>query len=145
MELITKSFNDLTIQELYEVLRARCSVFVVEQQCAYQDIDDKDQISYHVIGKQDDEIQAYARVIEAHEGFDMVSIGRVLTLTRGSGLGKKVMAEAIRVAQEVLDADVVYIEAQTYAKGFYEQFGFEQISDEFLEDGIPHIKMTLKR
>lgn len=145
MEVTTKRFDDLTTYELYELLQARVSVFVVEQKCPYLELDGKDLFSYHVIYKENNTIQAYARVIGKHEDCNMVSIGRVLSVNRGSGLGKKVMTEAIRVAYEVLDADIVYIEAQSYAKGFYEQLGFVQISEEFLEDGIPHIKMTLTR
>ena len=143
MELIVKRFEDLTTRELYDLLQVRVSVFVVEQNCPYQELDGKDLLSYHVFYKEDDRIQAYLRVVDPNQGCDKVSLGRVLAVRRGAGLGKKVMLEGIRVAKEKLGADDIYIEAQTYAKGFYEGLGFQQISDEFLEDGIPHIKMLL--
>jgi len=143
MELIVKRFEDLTTRELYDLLQVRVSVFVVEQDCPYQELDGKDFLSYHVFYKEDDRIQAYLRVVGPNQSCDKVSLGRVLTVRRGAGLGKKVMLEGIRVAKEKLGADDIYIEAQTYAKGFYEGLGFQQISDEFLEDRIPHIRMLL--
>jgi Predicted acyltransferase len=143
MELVVKRFEELTVQELYDLLQARVAVFVVEQDCPFQEIDGKDRLAYHVFYRENNQIQAYVRVIEPNESCDLVSIGRVLSLARGQGLGKKIMLEGIRVAEEKLGARVIYIEAQTYAKGFYEQLGFRQSSEEFLEDGIPHIKMLL--
>lgn len=143
MDLIIKRFEDLTTRELYDLLQVRVAVFVVEQDCPYQELDGKDLFSYHIFYKENGCIQAYLRVVDPNPSCDKVAIGRVLTVRRGSGLGKKVMLAGIRVAQERLGADNIYIEAQTYAKGFYEQLGFQQISDEFLEDGIPHIKMLL--
>lgn len=143
MELIIKHFNDLTTNELYELLKVREEVFVVEQTCPYQEIDGKDLFSYHVFYKDNSGIQAYVRVLKPNPDSDKVSIGRVLTVKRGGGLGKKIMLEGIRVAKEKFDADKIYLDAQVYAKGFYERVGFEQISDVFLEDGIPHIKMLL--
>lgn len=143
MELVVRRFGDLTTRELYDLLQARVSVFVVEQNCPYQELDGKDLFSHHVFYRENGRIQAYLRVVEANEGCDRVSIGRVLTLRRGSGLGRDIMVQGIRVAREELGADSVSIEAQSYAKGFYEQLGFAQISDEFLEDGIPHVKMLL--
>lgn len=143
MELIVKHFRDLTTQELYELLRVRESIFVVEQSCPYQEIDGKDLFSYHVYFKENDQIQAYVRVLRPDPESDKVSIGRVLTVNRGSGLGRKIMLEGIKVAKEKMAAHCIYIEAQVYAKGFYEGLGFQQISEEFLEDGIPHINMLL--
>ncbi len=139
MELIVKHFKDLTTQELYEILRVRESVFVVEQNCPYQEIDGNDLLSYHVYFKVNNQIQAYVRVLK--QDSDKVIIGRVLTVNRGSGLGRKIMLEGIRVAKEKFDADSIYVGAQVYAKGFYEGVGFQQISDEYVEDGIPHISM----
>ena len=141
MELVVKHFEELTTRELYDLLQARVAVFVVEQECPYQEIDRKDLHAYHIFFRENDKIHAYARVLEPNEGGDKVSIGRVLSLTRGAGFGKKIMLEGIRVAKEKFGARIIYIEAQTYARGFYEQLGFRQISEEFLEDGIPHIKM----
>ncbi len=144
MELTVKHFDQLTTRELYEILQARIAVFVVEQNCPFQEIDGKDFFSYHVFYRDNGQIQAYVRVVEANLGCAEISIGRVLTIARGSGLGRKIMREGIRIAQEILGADKIHLEAQSYAKGFYEQFGFRQISEEFLEDDIPHINMLLK-
>ena len=94
--------------------------------------------------KENDNIKAYLRVIDKGISFDEVSIGRVVTTERGVGLGNKILEEGIRVAKEKMNADKIKIEAQLYAKGYYEKFGFRQISDEFLEDGIPHVQMMLK-
>lgn len=143
MELIVKRFEELTTRELYELLQVRVSVFVVEQKCPYPELDGKDFFSRHVFFREDDRIQAYLRVVEPHPGCERVSIGRVLAVRRGSGLGKQIMVAGIKVAREELGADSVCIEAQSYARGFYEQLGFAQTSQEFLEDGIPHIKMLL--
>lgn len=141
MELFIKRFEELSADELYEILQARVSVFVVEQNCPYQELDGKDKSSYHVILKDSMGIQAYLRVVDKRVSFDEVSIGRVLTLKRGCGLGNRILVEGIKVACERMNADKIKIEAQSYAKGFYEKMGFIQVSDEFLEDGIPHILM----
>ncbi len=144
MDLVIKRFEELTVEELYEILKARAEVFVVEQNCAYQDIDNKDKHAYHVYYKDETGIQAYLRVIKKGISFEEVSIGRVLTIKRGCGLGKKLMLEGIKVAKEKMNADRIRIGAQCYAKAFYEKVGFRQVSDEFLEDGIPHIQMLLE-
>ena len=144
MELIIKRFEELTLEELYEILRIRLAIFVVEQSCPYQDIDENDPFSYHVFLKGGSDIKAYLRVVEKGKLFDEVGIGRVLTTERGLGLGGKILAAGIQVARERLHATKIKIEAQSYAKGFYEKAGFRQISDEFLEDGIPHIQMILE-
>lgn len=141
MELIVKHFRDLSTQELYEILRVRESVFVVEQNCPYQEIDGNDLFAYHVYFKEKDQIQAYVRVLKQDPESEKVIIGRVLTVNRGSGLGRKIMLEGIRIAKEKFNADSIYVGAQVYAKGFYEGVGFQQISDEYVEDGIPHISM----
>lgn len=143
MELCIKRFEELSLCELYEILQVRVSVFVVEQNCPYQEADGKDYYSFHVFFKENERIQAYLRVVDPNPHCDDVSIGRVVAVRRGSGLGKAVMEEGIRVAKERMGARKISIEAQSYAKGFYEQLGFAQMSDEFLEDGIAHIKMML--
>ncbi len=143
MDLTVKHFDELTTRELYDVLQARVAVFVVEQDCPFQEIDGKDFFSHHVFYSENGQIQAYVRVVEPHQGRADVSIGRVLTVKRGTGLGKEIMREGIRVAGEKLNAKRIHLEAQSYARGFYEQLGFRQISEEFLEDDIPHIEMLL--
>lgn len=144
MDLVVKSFEELSVEEIYEILKARIDVFVVEQNCPYHDIDDKDKYSYHVFLKDDTGIKAYLRVIPKGISYEYVSIGRVLTTERGSGLGKRILLEGIKVAKEKMNADKIKIGAQCYAKGFYEKVGFKQVSEEYLEDGIPHIYMVLE-
>jgi len=143
MELVIKAFNELSIEELYEILRVRTEVFVVEQNCPYQEVDGIDQSSYHVFLKEGKKIVAYLRVFYRDEKNKIIQIGRVLTTKRRSGLGTKIMMAGITIAKEKMNGKSIYIEAQVYAIPFYEQFSFEVCSDEFLEDGIPHVKMIL--
>lgn len=144
MELIVKRFEELSLEELYKIIQARVAVFVVEQNCVYQEIDNKDPYAYHVFLKDDTGIAAYLRVIDKGISFEEVSIGRVLTVKRGCGLGNTILTEGIKVAKERMNAGKIKIGAQSYAKGFYEKAGFQQVSEEFLEDGIPHIQMILE-
>ena len=144
METFVKRFDELTVDELYEILKLRADVFVIEQQCIYPDIDQKDRKSLHVFVKDQNEIVAYLRVLEKGISFDEVGIGRVISKYRRKGLGTVVLKAGIQAAKEIYHADEIIIEAQTYAKSFYELQGFVQCSEEFLEDGIPHIKMNLK-
>ena len=143
MELIVKRFNELTLDELYEILKIRVNVFIVEQNCPYEELDEKDKNAYHVFLRDRNKIQAYLRVLEKGISFEEASIGRVLSLKRKSGFGSKILKEGIKVAKEKLNADKIVIEAQTYVKKMYENAGFRVISEEFLEDGIPHVKMIL--
>ena len=145
MELIVKHFRELSLEELSDIYQLRCSVFVVEQQCPYQDIDGADKFAYHVYLKDEDGIQAYARVLPKHVTFDEVSLGRVIAKKRRCGLGSQIVREAIEVAKTKFDAAVIKIEAQIYAKGLYEKAGFVPVSEPFLEDGIPHILMERTR
>jgi ElaA protein len=138
-----KAFRELTLDELYELLRVRGEVFVVEQNCVYQDLDGDDQASIHLWLTSDDKVVALCRVCPAGTHMKEVSIGRVITTERGKGYGKRIMLEGIEAAKEYFNAKVIEIEAQEYAKGFYEQVGFCQSSAPFILDGIPHIKMTL--
>ena len=145
METIVKKFEELTVEELYEILRLRAEVFVVEQNCAYQDLDEIDKKAYHVYLKDEDEILAYLRVIDKGDRLDEVSLGRVISLKRRMGYGTAVMNAGVAVAKEKFGAKKIKIGAQLYAKPFYEQVGFRQISDEYLEDGIPHIYMIYEK
>lgn len=138
-----KSFLELTVEELYELLRVRSEVFVVEQDCVYQDLDNDDQKSIHLWLTVVDKVVALARVCPAGTHMQEVSIGRVITTERGKGYGKHIMLHAIEAAKEHFDAKQIDIEAQEYAKGFYKSVGFKQSSETFMLDGIPHIKMTL--
>ena len=144
METIVKHFNELTVSELYEILRARAEVFIVEQNCVYQDVDNVDKEAYHVYLREKGEIVAYLRVVDKDKRLDEVSLGRVITLKRRQGYGSKVMKVGIEVAREKFGATKIKIGAQAWAKPFYEQVGFRQISGEYMEDGIPHIYMILE-
>ena len=137
-----KSFHELTTDELYELLRVRSEVFVVEQNCVYQDLDGDDQQAIHLWLTVDNKTVAMARVCPAGTHMQNISIGRVITTDRGKGYGKQIMLHAIDAAKEHFNAKLIDIEAQEYAKGFYEAVGFKQSSDTFMLDGIPHIKMT---
>ena len=144
MELVRKRFEELSLNELYDILKLRVDVFVVEQNCPYHEIDDVDKAAYHVYLKDDEGIQAYLRVIPAGVAFAEVAIGRVVARRRQCGLGTQVLAAGIQTAVDALNATKIELEAQVYAKSLYEKAGFKQISDEFLEDGIPHIRMLLE-
>jgi ElaA protein len=137
-----KSFQELTVDELYELLRVRSEVFVVEQNCVYQDLDGDDQKSIHLWLTVAEKVVALARVCPAGTHMKEISIGRVITTKRGKGYGKQIMLHAIDAAREDFRAKLIDIEAQEYAKGFYESVGFKQSSDSFMLEGIPHIKMT---
>ena len=137
-----KLFRELTVDELYELLRVRAEVFVVEQDCVYQDLDGDDQVSVHLWLTDGGKVVALCRVCPAGTHMEEVSIGRVITTERGKGYGKRIMLEGIKVAQEHFNAKRIDIEAQEYARGFYEQVGFRQSSEPCMLDGIPHIRMT---
>ena len=141
MELAVKRFEELTNNELYDILKLRVNTFVVEQHCPYPELDDKDQDALHVFLRDEEGIQAYLRVMDKGVSSEQVSIGRVVAVTRRKGYGSRVLEEGMSVAAEYFQADKIYLEAQTYARSLYEKHGFRQISDVFLEDGIPHIKM----
>ena len=143
MELVVKHFSELTAEELFEIYKLRVSVFVVEQKCPYQEVDDADRTAYHLWLKDADGIEAYARLLPQGAAFPTAAIGRVIAVKRRCGLGGKIVEAAIRVAKATLHADKLTIEAQVYARSLYEKHGFQQSSEEFLEDGIPHIQMQL--
>lgn len=141
MKVVIKKFEELSVAELYEILRVRSEVFVVEQNCVYQDLDCVDQEAYHVYFEEDGHILAYLRVVDKGKRLDEVSLGRVISLKRRCGLGSELMKVGIQVAKEKFGAKRIKIGAQLYAKPFYEQVGFRVCAGEYLEDGIPHIYM----
>ena len=143
MKPVVKYFNELTTTELYEILKSRAEIFVVEQNCIYQDLDDKDYHSLHIFYESEGKVVAYLRAFIKDSVTNIVQIGRVLTLTHGTGLGGKLLKESISIIQKEMSPSSIYIEAQCYAIGFYEKEGFVVSSDEFLEDGIPHVEMIL--
>ena len=144
MLLYKKRFQELTTDELYSIMKLRVAVFVVEQNCPYMELDDHDQCAIHVWLEDENGIEAYLRVMDKGVENDCVSIGRVIAAKRRCGLGSKILSEGISTAKECFHADAIYLEAQTYAKELYVKQGFRQISEEFLLDGIPHIKMLLE-
>ena len=142
MEAVVKHFKELTIEELYGILQLRAEVFVVEQNCVYQDLDGVDKEAYHVYLKEGEEIVGSLRVIEKGKRLDEVSLGRVVSRYRKKGIGVKLMTIGFAVAKEKFGATRVKIGAQVQAKGFYESLGFRAVTGEYMEDGIPHIYMV---
>ncbi|MBQ5970441.1 MAG: GNAT family N-acetyltransferase [Clostridia bacterium] len=143
MQVHIKRFDELTAGELYAILRLRAAVFVVEQNINYQDLDDRDQAAVHVWLSENDDILAYLRVMDKGVESEDVSIGRVLCVRRGCGLGSQVVKEGIRAAKTLFHAERIYLEAQLYVKGLYEKLGFRVISEPFINEGIEHVKMLL--
>ena len=138
-----KAFNELTIYELFKILQLRCEVFVVEQNCVYQDVDDKDMKSHHLIAWDNDVLVAYCRISPPGISFNEASIGRVLTAKnyRKNGIGRELMHRGIAAALQEYSCKQITIGAQLYLKSFYGSLGFKQVSVTYLEDGIPHIDM----
>lgn len=143
MQLIVKHFSELSVDELFAIYKLRVAVFVVEQKCPYQEIDEADRAAYHIWLQDEDGIAAYARALPPGVTFAEASIGRVIAVKRRCGMGSRIVAAAVEMAREKFSAGKITIEAQVYARSLYEKAGFRQISDEFLEDGIPHIQMQL--
>jgi len=140
---VLKKFDELTPHELYSILRLRNEVFVVEQNCVFQDADNKDQASYHLMGWNNEMLIAYSRIMPAGVAYDLPSIGRVVTSpdARRNGTGKKLMIESIEAVKRLFGNVAVKLGAQLYLKKFYESFHFMQSSEVYLEDGIEHIEM----
>ncbi len=139
-----KRFSDLTPEELYEVLRLRTQVFVIEQNCVFQDMDNKDQQCHHLMGWDDSGLLAYSRLVPPGVDYDPPSIGRVVTSPagRGQGIGKILIDKSIQELFQLYGKTPIRIGAQLYLKRFYESFGFLQHGEIYDEDGIDHIQMT---
>jgi ElaA protein len=137
-------FSELTVHELYDVLRLRSAVFVVEQQCVFLDMDNRDYQARHLMGVTDGILLACARLYGPGECYEEASIGRVVTAQacRGTGVGKQLMSEAIAAVEHHWGPGPIRIGAQLYLKRFYESFGFVRDGDDYLEDGIPHLYMV---
>ena len=146
MTIEIKAFNELTLDSLYEVLQLRAEVFVVEQNCPYQDVDGKDQKAMHILGYHKEQLVAYTRVFEPGYYFDNASIGRVVVKenVRQYGFGKDIMKASIAFIEDTLDLSTIELSAQTYLKKFYNDLGFQEIGEGYLEDDIPHIRMIKK-
>lgn len=146
MKIEVKTFEELSKKELYELLRLRAEVFVVEQDCVYQDLDGKDQMALHVVGSKNEKIVAYTRIFKPGDYFKEASIGRVVVMEseRKYGFGQDIMMASISMIKEHFGETLIHLSAQTYLKKFYNSMGFEQVGEGYLEDGIPHIGMTRK-
>ena len=146
MEWILKKFDTLTTGELYSILKLRSEVFIVEQNCVYLDPDGKDQQAWHLIGTEEETVIAYTRILAPGVAYPDPSIGRVVTLSskRRSGLGRELMERSIEHCEKLFGKNSITLSAQVYLKKFYESLGFIGVGDEYLDDGIPHIKMTRK-
>ena len=140
---VYKNFGELSVDELYAILQLRNEVFSVEQNCVYQDADDKDQPAYHLCGWDGNKLAAYCRILPKGISYGHPSIGRVVTSPqyRKEGYGREMMQLAVRKTIEQFNDPVIIISAQLYLQHFYESIGFVQVSDTYMEDGIPHIKM----
>lgn len=144
--LVVKHFRELTPYELYSVMRLRNEVFVMEQQCIYQDADNKDLYCHHLLLFDGKDLIGYARLVPAGFSYEEVSIGRVVSspVVRGTGIGKQVMIAAIENCHRIFGNVPIRIGAQLYAKAFYEALGFEESGPVYDEDGIDHIHMLLR-
>ena len=147
MNWVCKKFEELTPYELYAIIRLRNEVFVVEQNCVFQDADNKDQDCFHVMGWNEDFLAAYTRIVPAGVIYEETSIGRVVTSIniRKSGIGKELMQKSMDYIYKLFGNVTIKIGAQLYLKHFYEELSFTQSSDIYLEDGIEHIEMTSQK
>ncbi len=144
MQVFVKTFDELTNSELYQLLRLRSEVFVVEQDCVYQDVDNKDQKALHVLGIKNGELVAYTRIFKPGDYFKNASIGRVVVNQdqRKFGLGKQIMQASLAAIEQKFPNEPIEISAQSYLLKFYSELGFNAFGDEYLEDGIPHKRMV---
>lgn len=142
-----KKFNELNIEEIYKILALRNEIFIVEQECPYLDCDDKDLNSYHLFLTENGQIVSYLRILEKGVSYDEISIGRVAVKKsyRGKGISRKMMQKAIEFIENNLYENTIKIQAQAYLLDFYSSLGFKPVSEEYLEDNIPHIDMIYKK
>ncbi|PHR73290.1 MAG: GNAT family N-acetyltransferase [Lutibacter sp.] len=145
MKTFIKTFKELSINELYDILRLRAEVFVVEQDCVYQDVDAKDQKALHLFISDADNIVAYTRMFDKGDYFEEASIGRVVVQEnyRDKKLGHILIKESIKAINTHYNTSKITLSAQKHLKRFYESHNFKQVGKEYLEDGIPHIKMKI--
>jgi ElaA protein len=141
-----KKFDELTLDELYAILQLRNEVFIVEQNCVYNDTDGKDRSAWHLMAKEDDELVAYTRILPPGVSYSDPAIGRVVTSSskRRSGLGRELMKRSIESCERLCGKISITLSAQVYLQSFYESLGFIVVGEEYLDDGIPHIKMSRK-
>ena len=141
-----KKFSELSLDELYGILKLRSEVFVVEQDCVYQDLDDKDQCAYHLFLKKDNDVVAVLRILPKGVSYDEMAIGRVIVKKqyRGNGISREMINKALDFIINDLDNDKIRLSGQAYLREFYESFGFRKVSDVYLEDGIDHFEFLLE-
>lgn len=144
LKFIVKTYQQLTKEDLYSILRLRSEVFVVEQNCVYQDIDAKDNKATHVLGLKDGELVAYSRLFKANDYFENASIGRVIVSLkeRKNKIGNQLMITSIQAIKNLFKEEIIAISAQEYLQVFYYNLGFVQKGKGYMEDGIPHIYMV---
>jgi ElaA protein len=145
MEYITKKFDELTVHELYAIIQLRIKIFSVEQNCVYQDCDDIDQKCWHLFGKENGKIVAYTRLLPPNVNYPEPSIGRVVLdpVLRGRSLGKELMRVSMEKCEELFKTKHITISAQCYLLRFYNELGFKEEGESYIEDHIPHIKMKI--
>ncbi|WNH08682.1 GNAT family N-acetyltransferase [Thalassobellus suaedae] len=143
LKIEVKTFSELTKLELYNLLQLRSEVFVVEQDCVYQDIDGKDIKALHVLGFKNEKIIAYTRIFKPGDYFEYASIGRVVVAKneRNFKYGYDIMKASVQAIENYFKVKKIKISAQAYLKSFYNNCGFKEIGEEYLEDDIPHIAM----
>ncbi len=146
MHVAIKTFRELTTEELYAILQLRSAIFVIEQQCIYQDMDGKDKKAIHVLGYAEEELVAYTRAFGPGDYFSEASIGRVAVREshRGKGLGYQIMETTIEAIEAIFSTQKIALSAQSYLKEFYRDMGFIPEGPEYEEDGIPHIRMVMR-
>lgn len=144
MNISIKSFEALTKDELYALLQLRNEIFVVEQDCVYQDIDGKDRKAFHLLGEDNGTLIAYTRIFKGGDYFEHAAMGRIAVKEgfRNYGYGHEVVKASIAFIRETLNENTIVLSAQQYLVKFYESHGFKQEGEVYLEDGIPHIKMV---
>ena len=144
MEFTVKKFSELSAKELYEILKSRAEIFLLEQGIVCQDMDDTDYESLHCFFWEEDRVIGYLRAFCSDKGKGTVTVGRVLTLEHKKGLGSRLMKNSIEEIKKTFDCKKISVHAQKQAVGFYEKMGFITVSDEFLEEGVVHVTMELK-
>ncbi|WP_077624131.1 GNAT family N-acetyltransferase [Sediminibacillus massiliensis] len=144
MEWILKTYQELTKQELYNLIKTRIDVFVVEQSCPYHELDNYDQVSEHLMLKKDSQVIAYARLLPSNTVYALPSIGRVLVHKdfRNRGYAKELLKRSISTITEGWGEPRIKIQGQEYLRSFYGSFGFRKVSSVYLDDGIPHVDMV---
>ena len=146
MEWVLKKFDELTLDELYAILQLRSNVFIVEQNCVYNDPDGRDQEAFHLMGVEGDHLIAYARILRPGAVYADPAIGRVVTSSskRKTGLGRELMNQSIKCCERLFGKTSITLSAQVYLKSFYQSLSFTAVGDEYLDDGIPHVEMRRK-